>query len=359
MGHAAVPVVDHSLRRRGDRPFNRHVICAAVKVLVTGGAGFIGSTVALACTDAGHQVVVLDDLSTGRQEFVSTLSCYVGDVADRALLERIVGEHPDITAVVHCAARIVVPESVADPLTYYDQNVSRTVALLSHLDELGIRRVLFSSSASVYASDDGAGVTEHSRTAPQSPYARTKLMVEHVLADAAAAGQFTALALRYFNPVGADPQLRSGSPVARPSHLMGQLLAAAESGSTFRVFGADWPTRDGTPIRDFIHVWDLAIAHVAALQALAHGKTDQPFEVLNVGTGRGTTVRELVDAFIRISGHDLRVEVVERRPGDSLGSFAVTDRAHELLGWRTKLTVDDQIRDAMRWNRRRRTWLGF
>lgn len=326
---------------------------------MTGGAGYIGSTVALACADAGHQVVVLDDLSVGRAEFVSTLSCYVGDIADRALLARIAAEHPDITTVVHCAARIIVPDSVADPLSYYDHNVARTLALLHHLDEFGIRQVLFSSSASVYASDSGAAVTEQSRTSPQSPYARTKLMVEQILADVAATGKFTALALRYFNPVGADPMLRSGSPVAKPSHLMGQLLAAAESGAIFRLFGSDWPTRDGTPIRDFIHVWDLARAHVAALEALAHGKVDRSFEVLNVGTGRGTTVRELVDAFIRVSGYDLQVQIVGRRPGDSLGTFAVTDRARELLGWRTELSEDDQIRDALRWNRRRLNWLGF
>lgn len=176
-----------------------------MKVLITGGAGYIGSTVATACLEAGIETVLIDDLSTGLRAFGEGRGLYVGDIADAEVLDRVLADHPDIDAVVHCAARIVVPESVDDPLGYYDTNVGKTVLLLARLRAAGIDRIVFSSSAAVYAAETGGGVDESGALAPSSPYASTKAMVEQILRDAAVAGDFRAIALRYFNPIGADP----------------------------------------------------------------------------------------------------------------------------------------------------------
>jgi UDP-glucose 4-epimerase len=320
-----------------------------MKVLVTGGAGFIGATIVSACLDAGHEPVVVDDFSTGARAFVRDRCCYEGDVADPALLARIVDEHPDLAAVVHCAAHIVVPESVADPLRYYDNNVSRTVALLRHLNALGISRVLFSSSAAMYAPGADFTVDENSALDPGSPYAATKAVIERVLADACAAGLFGALSLRYFNPVGADPQLRTGLQLPRPSHALGKLIEAYETGVPFVVTGVDWPTRDGSGIRDYIHVWDLARAHVRALERFDDIVRTSRYDVINLGTGSGTTVRELVAAFEEVTGSALPVTDGPARPGDVVGSYTRVDKARAVLGWEAERTVVDGIRDALAW----------
>ncbi|OAZ42827.1 UDP-glucose 4-epimerase GalE [Microbacterium arborescens] len=322
----------------------------APKVLITGGAGYIGATVATACIDAGFVPIVIDDLSTGSAQHVAARTFYRGDIADDALVDRVLDEHGDIYAVIHCAARVIVPESVADPLTYYASNVASSVALLQRLSDRGIRRVIFSSSASVYAEVEG-GVTEDAPLHPASPYARTKAMTEQILADAATAGQIRAISLRYFNPVGVDPRLRTGPTSRYPSHVLGRIMAAADAGSAFTINGRDWPTRDGSGLRDFIHVWDLARAHVHAVRRFDDVVgADLPSAVLNIGTGTGTTVRELVNAFIRVTGVDVDIRVGARRPGDSAGSYAIVDRAHQLLDWRAERTVDDAIADAWAWN---------
>ena len=319
-----------------------------MKILITGGAGFIGSTIASACLDEGHVPVILDDLSTGVASFAAGRAFYRGDIADAALLARIFAEHPDIAATVHCAAHIVVPDSVAQPLRYYRNNVAKTVDLLAALIGAGCRRVLFSSSASIYGRTPDHGVAEDAPIAPDSPYARTKAMMEQVLADTAATGDLAALSLRYFNPIGADPQLRTGLQLLSPTHALGRLLDAQRTGTPFTITGTDWPTRDGTGLRDYIHVWDLARAHVRALERFDR-VVPGGYRALNVGTGTGTTVRELVDAFERATG--TRPEVVEgpRRPGDVAGAYARVERAHEALGWRAELGVADGIRDALAW----------
>ncbi len=330
-----------------------------MKVLVTGGAGFIGSTVASACLDAGITPVVLDDLSAGRREFTAGRSAYIGDVADHRLLDRILDEHPDIAATVHCAARIVVPESVADPLGYYRSNVAKTVELVDHLQARGVDRFVFSSSASIYLPDDDLTVDEDSALAPSSPYARTKAMVEQVLADAAVAYPLRVVSLRYFNPIGADPQLRTGLQSPSPSHALGKLLQAYESGAPFTITGTSWATRDGTGLRDYIHVWDLARAHVAALQRFDQVVPgERGASVVNLGTGRGTTVRELVAAFEAVVGEPIEVVEAHPRPGDVIGCYTRSDRAARLLGWRTELSEADGVRDALAWARRRPEVLG-
>jgi UDP-glucose 4-epimerase len=327
-----------------------------VKVLITGGAGFIGATVASACLDAGHVPVLLDDLSTGALAYVHGREFFRGDVADPEVLAEVFRRHPDIAATVHCAAHIVVPESVADPLRYYRNNVAKTVDLVEHLARRGCRRVVFSSSASIYAPSPDFGVDESAPLAPQSPYARTKAMMEQVLADAAAAGLISVLSLRYFNPIGADPGLRTGLQSRDPSHALGRLLAAHAAGEPFTITGTDWPTHDGSGIRDYIHVWDLARAHVRALERF--DDVVDGCAVLNVGTGRGTTVRELVAAFERVTGSRLDVVEGPRRPGDSVGAFALVDRIQQQLQWRAELSLEDGIRDALAWLRIRDSVLG-
>ncbi|WP_439591525.1 UDP-glucose 4-epimerase GalE [Microbacterium sp.] len=323
-----------------------------MKILITGGAGYIGATIASACADAGIVPVLLDDLSVGFEAYAEGRAFYRGDIADAALIDRIADEHPDIFAVIHCAARTVVPESVADPLGYYDVNVGRTVRMLQHLRRRGIHRIVFSSSASVYAGEIAGGLDESAALAPASPYARTKADVETVLGDAAASGDLRALSLRYFNPIGCDPRLRTGPTSPRPTHALGLLLAARREGRSFTITGVDWPTRDGSGLRDFVHVWDLARAHVAAVERFDEIVTDaEPAVVLNVGTGRGTTVRELVDAFIAVAG-PLDVTEGPRRPGDVAGGFALVEAAESALRWRAELTVEQAIRDALAWDER-------
>ncbi|RRD45784.1 UDP-glucose 4-epimerase GalE [Tessaracoccus sp. OH4464_COT-324] len=329
-----------------------------MKVLITGGAGYIGSTVASACEDAGHEVVVLDDFSTGRREFIGERTLYEGDIADEALLDRIFAEQ-QIDALVHCAAKIVVPESVSDPLGYYDNNVGKTVKLLQAVERAGVQRFLFSSSASIYAPDENFVVTEESPLQPGSPYARTKYLVELILEDFTKASDVRVLSLRYFNPIGTDPKLRSGQQLEKPSHVLAKLLEAWVNKETFTVTGVDWPTRDGSGIRDFIHVWDLAQAHVAALEHFDEATAEQNYQVFNIGTGNGVTVKELAASFEEISGDPLRVQFGPPRPGDVAGVYTVSRKAHDVLGWEAKLTETDAVRDAIAWLPKRKEMLGY
>ncbi|WP_027586442.1 UDP-glucose 4-epimerase GalE [Acidipropionibacterium thoenii] len=329
-----------------------------MRILITGGAGYIGSTVGSACMEAGHEVVVLDNLSAGRREFVTDRTFYQGDVADQQLLDTIFSEN-QIDAVVHCAAKIIVPESVSEPLAYYENNVGKTVKLLQAMARNGVNRILFSSSASIYATDAEFKVSEDSALDPGSPYATTKFMVEYILRDAAHASDLKALSLRYFNPIGSDPKLRSGQQIEHPSHVLGKMIDAWMDKSTFTVTGVDWPTRDGSGIRDYIHVWDLARAHVAALEHLDEVTAEDPYQVFNIGTGNGVTVKELVDAFQEGTGQPLNVVYGPPRPGDVAGAYTVSHRAKDLLGWTPELTPADGIRDAIAWLPERKKILGY
>ncbi len=327
-----------------------------MKVLVTGGAGFIGSTVATACREAGMETVILDDLSTGLAAFALGNPLYVGDIADGDLVDRIAADHPDIHAVVHCAAKIIVPESVEHPLDYYENNVSKGIDLLRHLERHGIGRLVFSSSASIYQASADFTVDESSAIRPMSPYAATKAMFESILRDNALAGGIRSLSLRYFNPIGADPRLRTGLQNPAPSHALGRLMDLYRQGQPFTMTGVDWPTRDGTGIRDYIHVWDLARAHVAALVRFDSIATSQsPTAAINLGTGDGTTVRELVAAFERVVAEPVEVVELPPRPGDSAGVYTTSNLAAELLDWRAELSLEQGIRDAWAWSDRLRS----
>lgn len=333
-----------------------------MKVLVTGGAGYIGSTTAKALEEAGHVPVILDSLLTGPRAFVRDRVFYEGDIADRALVGRVFEEHPDIEATIHMAARIVVPESVERPYEYYRDNVAKSLELFDQLVTVGHPRVLFSSSASLYARKDDFEVTESDPLDPPSPYARTKQMMEQVLQDLASATDLRAIILRYFNPIGSDPDLESGIYAREPSHVLGQLVMAARGlTERFTITGVDHPTRDGTGIRDYVHVWDLARAHVRAVERFDEvlGAVGEPSVVVNVGTGAGVTVRELVASFERVFGRPVPVAEAPPRPGDAVGAFANVDRSRELLGWTAELDLDQAIASALAWGEKRVRVLGY
>ncbi|MDQ6525673.1 UDP-glucose 4-epimerase GalE [Nocardioides sp. LHD-245] len=320
-------------------------------VLVTGGAGYIGSTVVSALLDAGHRPVVLDDLSAGPRAFLRGRAAYVGDIADRVLLRRVLRENPGVTTVVHCAARVVVPESVREPAAYYRTNVAGTLELAETLLAGGVTRLVFSGSAAIYAPGPDLGVDESSPWDPCSPYARTKAVAETVLADLAAATELRVLSLRYFNPVGADPLLRTGPHRPDPSHVLGRLLDAHRTGRPFLLTGTDYPTVDGTGVRDYVHVWDLARAHVAALRHFDRALGDVPHAAVDLGTGSGTTVRQLVATFERVTGRPLPLVEAPRRDGDTVGAFTRSTKARRLLGWRPERTLAHGIEDARAWAR--------
>jgi UDP-glucose 4-epimerase len=333
-----------------------------MKVLVTGGAGYIGSTTCKALEEAGHIPVVLDSLLTGPRVFVKDRIFYEGDIADRDLVSRVVKEHPDIACTIHMAARIIVPESVEQPYEYYRDNVAKSLELFDQLQSLGKGRVLFSSSASLYATKEGFEVTEQDPLDPPSPYARTKRVMEMCLEDMAAATGLRAISLRYFNPIGSDPDLESGIYVREPSHVLGQLVMAAQGlKDAFTITGVEHPTRDGTGIRDYIHVWDLARAHVVAVERFEEvlATVNAPSTIINVGTGDGVTVRELVASFERVFGEKVPIREAPPRPGDAVGAFANVDKARDVLGWTAELTIDDAIASALAWGRKRKEILGY
>jgi UDP-glucose 4-epimerase len=317
-----------------------------MKVLIAGGAGYIGSTVASACLDAGVSPVIVDSLLTGRREFAAGRVFYAGDIADGPLIDRIFADHPDIAAVIHAAALIVVPESVADPVRYYRANVAKSLEFAAHLLRNGCERLIFSSSAAIYGAGADLTVDEDSVIAPLSPYARTKAVCEAMFADIAASAPIRVLSLRYFNPIGADPKMRTGLQLRQPSHALGKMIEARQEGVPFVITGTDWPTRDGSGLRDYVHVWDLASAHVAAL--MQFDALPGPATAVNLGTGTGTTVRELLAAFSRVAG-PVEVREAGRRPGDTAGAYSRIDRAERLLGWRPQYDITEGIRHSLQW----------
>ncbi len=323
-----------------------------MKVLVTGGAGYIGSTVASACIDAGITPVILDNLSTGSAEFVQDRIFYQGDVGSAGLLAQIFTDHPDIDATIHCAALASVEDSVRDPLAYYRENVAKTTTLLEALLAYDCHRLIFSSSAAIYRADGQPAITESAAIGATSPYGRTKVIAEQMFADVSASSPLRVISLRYFNPIGADPRMRSGRPGGRSTHALGLLIQAYERGVPFKIMGNRYATRDGTGVRDYVHVWDLALGHVAALRRFdsllpPHG--ERRYEAINLGSGSGATVRELITAFESVVGRRVRVQQVGPRAGDVPGAYASTDKAGELLGWKPTLTLPDGIRSALEW----------
>jgi len=312
-------------------------------ILVTGGAGYIGSNMTLALLDAGREVVVLDNLSKGPRAAVPAAAAFVeGDVGDQALVGRLIAEH-GVTAVLHFAGSIVVPESVTEPLKYYDNNTGRTRALIEACVRGGLGQFIFSSTAAVYGMPEVSPTPEDAPLAPISPYGASKMMSERMLMDTAAAHDLRYGILRYFNVCGADPAGRAGQREPQGTHL---IKAAVETALGRRpelvVNGTDFPTRDGTAIRDYIHVTDLAQAHLAALAHLEAGGDSLLF---NCGDGHGYTVREVVAAVEAELGRKLSVRDGPRRAGDPAVLIADVRRVGQLLGWRPKF---DDLRFIVR-----------
>lgn len=309
--------------------------------LVTGGAGFIGSNVVRALLADGREVVVLDDLSTGDKSRVPDgVPLELASVRDRAALDRVLAEH-GIGAVVHIAAKKQVGESVEKPLWYFEQNVDGLRVLLEAMVAADIRRLVFSSSAAVYGSPDVPEITEETPCVPQSPYGQTKLVGEWLVQDAAAAHRLAYANLRYFNVAGAGaPEL--GDPTAL--NLIPMVFERIEAGLPPRIFGADYDTPDGTAIRDFIHVGDVAAAHVEAARRLE--SDDRAALTLNIGRGEGVTVRRLVRRILELTGSDLVAEVTARRPGDAARSVASAARIKAELGWSATHDIDDMVTSA-------------
>jgi UDP-glucose 4-epimerase len=324
-----------------------------MKVLITGGAGYIGSTVASALMDNGHTPILLDSLVVGPREFTRNRIFYEGDIADANIIKRIFSDHEDIYCVIHCAALIVVPESVVQPYKYYKENVYKSLELFKNLIDVNCYRLIFSSSASIYDATDNFQVTETSPLTANSPYARTKIMMEHILEDFCQAYPLNGLSLRYFNPIGADPAFRSGPYIKNPSHLLGNLVEVASGRKpVMEINGIDWPTRDGSAIRDFIHVWDLAEAHVLAVEKFdSLFSKDEPYCVINLGTQSGVTVKEFVKAFETVWGKELPKKETGPRSGDAIGAFANAQKAEKLLGWKVKKSIETGISDALAWDK--------
>ena len=320
-------------------------------VLVTGGAGYIGSHMVLELLGQGESPVVLDNLTTGFASAVPEgVPLIVGDFGDEALVDQVVAAH-GVTAIIHFAARIVVPESVADPLGYYLNNTAKARNLLASAVRNGVRHFIFSSTAAVYGNPRANPVTEDEPLAPVSPYGRSKLMVEWMLEDTANAHDFRYVVLRYFNVAGADPRGRTGQSTRDATHLIKVAVQAALGRRPgMEVFGTDYPTPDGTCLRDYIQVTDLARAHMDALRYLRAGK---PSLTCNCGYERGYSVREVIDVVKRISGVDFPVALSGRRPGDPAAIVAANARARQMLGWKPEHDdLDAIVRQALNWERR-------
>ena len=319
-------------------------------VLVTGGAGYIGSHMVHELVDAGERVVVLDNLSTGFDWAIAKgVPLVVGETGDQALVARLIREH-GVDAIIHFAASIVVPDSMRDPLGYYRNNTMNSRALIECAVNGGVRHFIFSSTAAVYGNPTEIPVKEDSATLPISPYGWSKLMTEIMLRDAGNAYGLQHVILRYFNVAGADPQGRTGQSTKAATHL---IKVAVETVLGLRpkldVFGNDYPTPDGTCIRDYIHVSDLARAHADALRYLRSGA---PSLTLNCGYGHGFSVLEVIEAVKRVSGVDFKVDVAPRRPGDPAQIVAHSEQIRSELGWRPRYdNLPTIVRDALAWER--------
>jgi UDP-glucose 4-epimerase len=321
-----------------------------MKTLIVGGAGYIGSHVVLDLVQHGEEVVVIDDLSTGFRELLpDSVALVQGDFGNAELLDDVIARH-GVNAIIHFAAKIVVPESVSDPLRYYLNNTSKARTLIEVAVKHGIKHFIFSSTAAVYGDAREMPVTEETATVPVSPYGRSKLMVEWMLQDSARAYGLTPVILRYFNVAGADPLGRSGQITRNSTHLI-KVAAEAVTGvrDGMRVYGTDYPTADGTCVRDYIHVSDLARAHALALDYL---RQNGQSTVLNCAYGRGYSVLDVLKSVKHVSGVDFPTEMAPRRPGDPATIIASGEKIRSVLGWQPQFDDLDQIvAHALAWEK--------
>jgi len=329
------------------------------KILVTGGAGYIGTHTCIALHESGYEIVIYDNLSNSSYEAINRVSNLIGqsiefiegDIRDAGKLKEIFNLH-EFFGVIHFAGLKAVGESVAKPLMYYDNNVSGTITLLAVMAEFGVKNLVFSSSATVYGDPETLPINETSPRSATNPYGQSKLTVEHVLEDLAAADkEWSLITLRYFNPVGAHLSGQIGEdPSGIPNNLMPFISQVAVGRrDKLSIFGNDYPTIDGTGVRDYIHVTDLAQGHVAALDYLQQQTHAPGFLPINLGTGRGSSVLELVNAFSKVNKIDIPYQFAARRAGDIASCYASADKAQELLGWQAKLSITNMCEDTWRW----------
>ena len=322
-----------------------------MSVLVTGGAGYIGSHMVLALADACENVVVLDNLSTGvRANVDKRAALVIGDAGDQDLVAKLVAAH-DVDAIAHFAGSIVVPESITDPLGYYLNNTVKSRALIAAAVDSGVKSFIFSSTAAVYGNQETNPISEDATLAPISPYGTSKMMTEMMLRDTVAAHPLQFVALRYFNVAGADPKGRSGQSTPRATHLI-KIASQAALGhrSHLNVFGTDYETPDGTCIRDYIHVSDLISAHMLALE---HLRKQAGSVIMNCGYGTGYSVMEVIDAVKRASGVDFPVNLAGRRDGDPAALVAGAQLIRDTLGWKPQYAdLDTIVTDALNWERK-------
>ena len=329
------------------------------KILVTGGAGYVGSHTCIALHQAGYDIVVYDNLSNSSREAINRVSTLIGqpiefiegDIRDAESLRKVFAEH-QFFGVIHFAGLKAVGESVAKPLMYYNNNVSGSITLLEVMAEHNVNNLVFSSSATVYGDPEVLPIDESSKRSCTNPYGQSKLVVEHVLEDLAVSDdKWNLITLRYFNPVGAHSSGQIGEdPNDIPNNLMPYISQVAVGKLTkLNVFGNDYPTIDGTGVRDYIHVTDLAQGHVAALSYLEQQAHPVGFLPINLGTGKGSSVLELVTAFESVTGQNIPYQFTARRPGDIASCYASADKAKELLGWQAKLSITDMCQDSWRW----------
>ncbi|WP_314885995.1 UDP-glucose 4-epimerase GalE [Psychrobacter immobilis] len=329
------------------------------KILVTGGAGYIGTHTCIALHEAGYEIVVYDNLSNSSRESINRVSNLIGqsiefiegDIRDAEMLRQVFSSH-HFFGVIHFAGLKAVGESVAKPLLYYNNNVSGTITLLQVMAEYDVKNLVFSSSATVYGDPEVLPIDEKSPRSCTNPYGQSKLAVEHILEDLAVSDDsWNLIPLRYFNPVGAHPSGQIGEdPNDIPNNLMPYISQVAVGKlAKLNIFGKDYPTVDGTGVRDFIHVTDLAQGHVAALNYLERQVAPVGFLPINLGSGKGSSVLELVTAFENVTGQKIPYQFTDRRAGDIASCYASADKAKELLGWEAKLSITEMCQDTWRW----------
>jgi UDP-glucose 4-epimerase len=334
-----------------------------MKILVTGGLGFIGSHTVVELQNEGFEVVIIDNLSNSSEEVLKGIVAITGtmpvfeklDLREKASVQDFFKRHSDVSGVIHFAASKAVGESVGNPLLYYENNINTLIYLLQELQQKPESHFIFSSSCTVYGQAETMPINESASVKPaMSPYGNTKQIGEEIIADVTKVSGINAVLLRYFNPIGAHPSTEIGElPIGTPQNLVPFIT---QTGIGLRkelsVYGDDYPTPDGTCVRDYIHVVDLAKAHVIALQRLVNKKNLTKIETFNLGTGTGSSVLEVIAAFEKVSGQKLPYKVVDRREGDVISAYANTDKANNILGWKTESTLEEGMASAWKWEQK-------
>ena len=337
-----------------------------MKIVVTGGLGFIGSHTVVELQNEGFEVIVIDNLSNSSESVLDGIFNITGkrpvfekmDLRDKESVQDFFQKNHDISGVIHFAASKAVGESVGNPLLYYENNLNSLVYILQELKELQSANFIFSSSCTVYGQAEIMPITENASVqAAMSPYGNTKQIGEEIITDTAKVTSINSILLRYFNPIGAHPSAEIGElPLGVPQNLVPFITQTAIGlREKLSVFGSDYPTPDGTAVRDYIHVVDLAKAHVIALQRLLNKKNIDKVETFNLGTGTGSSVLEVIKAFEKVSGQKLNYQIVGRREGDITSAYANTDKANSVLGWKTQLSLEDALSSAWKWEQKIRS----